>query len=341
MEKKHYFIDLLSDVLDERKLTYKSLRTAAWERNISKRTFLYFQGVYAEDIDEKLLNRFFSHIRFKDSGELYSDKYLKAVYSIVKAATNRAFLKGYIQSNPFEYGLTRPKGKPTMAKSRYIDIHDLRLVLNECQKDNRLRFVLPTLLLTGLRVGELLGLYWSDIDFDNQTITVQREVSDNYIELPTGEFVKKGVRILPPKTDSSVRVLPISSQVLDIFREMLVFRDLPENARWKKNIIDNNNLNLCFPNGEGKLTNYSTLYDSLVDFLKEHNLNGSKLSFHKFRHNYATDLLEAGVDIAVISQLLGHSSIETTVNTYIANDNIDIKKTAIKKQAKLISKKYQ
>lgn len=120
MEKKHYFIDLLSDVLDERKLTYKSLRTASWEKNVSKRTFCYFKGIYAEDIDEKLLNRFFSHIRFKDSGELYSDKYLKAVYSIVKAATKRAFLKGYIKSNPFEYGLARPKGKPTMNVNRNI-----------------------------------------------------------------------------------------------------------------------------------------------------------------------------------------------------------------------------
>ena len=341
MEKKHYFIDLLSDVLDERKLTYKSLRTASWEKNVSKRTFCYFKGIYAEDIDEKLLNRFFSHIRFKDSGELYSDKYLKAVYSIVKAATKRAFLKGYIKSNPFEYGLARPKGKPTMGKLRHVENHDLKIILKECKNDNRFRFVLPILLLTGLRVGELLGLYWSDIDFDNHTITIEREVSDNYIELPNGDFVKQGVRILPPKTGSSVRTLPVSSQVLELFREMLAFRDLPENADWKKRIVDNNNLTLCFPNGAGKLTNYSTLYDSLMDFLKKKRLDCTNLSFHKLRHNYATDLLEAGVDIAVISQLLGHSSIETTVNTYIADDNLEIKKTAIKKQAKLISKKYQ
>lgn len=337
---KHYFNELLDAVLCEKKITYKSLRTAAWEQKISKRIFHYFDKKFVEDINEKLLNDFFQWVRYKDNGELYSDKYLKAVYSIVKATMKKAMLKGYIKINPFEYDLKRPKGKPTMAKSRYINKSDLVVILRECQKNAQLRFVLPLLLMTGMRVGELLGLYWTDIDFDNDIIKIQREVADNFIELPTGEIVKKGVRIDMPKTGTSVRELPVSRQVIILFREMLAFRDLPENENWKNKIEKNNNLNLCFPNGAGKLTNYKTLYDTLIDFLKKNHLESSKISFHKFRHNYATDLLEAGVDVAIISQLLGHSNIETTVNTYISDSNLNLKINAIKKQSKFINKNY-
>lgn len=59
MKQKSYFVELMQSVLDERKLTYRSLRTAAWEKNISKRTFAYFDDIYAEDVNEKVLNRFF------------------------------------------------------------------------------------------------------------------------------------------------------------------------------------------------------------------------------------------------------------------------------------------
>lgn len=341
METKHLFNDILSSVLDERKITYKSLRTVAWEQTIAKRIFCYFQNTYIEELSEKELNSFFQFIRFKENGELYSDKYLKAINSIVKATFKKAMLRGYININPFDYDLKRPKGKPTIAKQRIIEKNELNIVLRNCKENKRLKYVVPILLMTGLRIGELLGLYWTDIDFNNNIIKIEREVSDNFVELPTGEIVKRGVRIDTPKTNTSIRELPVTQQVIDLFREMLIYRDLPENARWKKSIVKNNNLHLCFPNGAGKLTDYRTLYDTLIDFLKENHLQSSRITFHKFRHNYATDLLEAGVDVAVISQMLGHSSIETTVNTYISDTNLNLKVNAVKKQTKFISRNYQ
>lgn len=335
---KHLFNDLLSLILTERKNRYKSMRTAAWEKGISKRIFEYFEGKYIEDLSEESFNRFFSFIRFKENGNLYSDKYLKAVYSLIKAVCNKAVIKRYININPIAYDFKRPKGKATQARQRYISQEDLAQLLERCKQHKRLRFIIPILLLTGMRIGELLGLYWTDIDFENNIITIQRAVSDNFVELPNGEIVKRGVRIDTTKTEQSNRELPVSKIVIDLFKSMLEFRDLPENSSWKKKIENNNNLNLCFPNGAGRLTDYRTLYDTFMEFLKNNHLEKSKIMFHKLRHNYASDLLVAGVDIVVISQMLGHSNIETTVNTYIKDDNLDLKKSAIKRQNKLVSK---
>lgn len=61
---------------------------------------------------------------------------------------------------------------------------------------------------------------------------------------------------------------------------------------------------------------YNTLYKELQGFLKTHELEHCKIIFHKFRHCYATHLVDCGVDINVVSKLLGHKNITTTAQTY-------------------------
>lgn len=314
---QHEFNYLLEQLLAERKNSYKSLRSANWDRQIAKRIFTYFENKNVESINENTLNHFFSFIRYKENGELYSDKYIKAVYSLTKETMQKALLRGYINYNPFDYGLKRPKGKPTKSKERIIAEEDLKRLLNVVRTNPQFRVIVPVLLLTGMRIGELLGLFWTDIDFDNKIIHVQRAVTENYKELPTGEIVKDGVCLSDPKTETSVREIPVNDTVIKLLTEWLMYRDEPKQAIWKEKIIENNNLNLIFPNANGKLMNYNTLYDSLKDFLNKNHLGNCNILFHKFRHNYATHLLECGVDIDIVSHLLGHANIETTANTYV------------------------
>lgn len=335
---KHFFNDLLDLVLEERKNTYKSLRTASWERKISKRIREYFIKIYVEEVNELIINKFFSFVRFKEDGSLYSDKYLKAVFSLVKATMKKALLYRHITINPLDYDFKRPKGKITQSKKRFVSDEDLRQLLKCCKSHKVFRFIIPILLLTGMRIGEILGLYWTDIDFDNNVIYIRRAVVDNYIELPTGKIVKSGVKFDTPKTMLSERELPVSPIVISLFKEILLYRDLPENKRWKEKIDTNYNLHLIFPNAFGRVTNYNTLYDSLIAFLKKNNLENSKILFHKLRHNYAIDNLKAGADITIVSQLLGHANIQTTVNTYINDGDMELKTQAVKKHCKYANK---
>lgn len=332
---KHKFNDILELVLEERKNSYKSLRTAAWEQQIAKRIFEYFEDIDIEDVNDVRLNRFFSFIRFKSDGSLYSDKYIKAVYSLVKAVYKKSMLKGYISMNPFEYDFKRPRGNVPEAKERLVSREDLKALFKILPKYPLLNVVVPVLFLTGMRIGELLGLFWTDIDFEQQIIHIRRAVVDNFVELPGNKIVQRGVILSSTKTAGSIRDIPVSGQVIVLLRNWLIYRDLPENRKWRERIENNSNLNLVFPNALGKLINYNTLYINLKDILKENHLDHCNILFHKLRHNYATDLLAAGVDIDVVSKLLGHKNIETTANIYVKVD-MQPKINAIKLQTKYL-----
>lgn len=245
-------------------------------------------------------------------------------------------LKGYININPFDYDFKRPKGYAPEAQERLVSKEDLKALFRILPKYPKLNTVVPLLFLTGLRIGELLGLFWSDIEFDKKIIHIRRSAVDNYIEMPGGEIVKRGVILSSTKTVTSVRDIPVSDQVIMLLRSWLIYRDLPENKKWREKIEANSNLNLVFPNSQGKLTNYKTLYDSLKDVLRNNQLEHCNILFHKLRHNYATDLLAAGVDIDVVSKLLGHKNIETTANIYVKVE-MKPKIAAIKMQTKYLN----
>lgn len=143
MKHKHKFNEVLELVLEERKNSYKSLRTAAWEKKIAKRIFEYFEDIFIEDINDVRLNRFFSFIRFKNNGSLYSDKYIKSIYSLVKAVFKKALLKGYITINPFDYDFKRPKGFIPEAKDRLVSKEDLKALFKILPKYPKLNVIVP------------------------------------------------------------------------------------------------------------------------------------------------------------------------------------------------------
>lgn len=322
MKRKHLFNDLLQNVLEERKITYRSLRTAKWEKEISKRTEKYFEGIYIEDIDEQRLYRFFTFLKYKENGEIYSDKYIKAVYSLVKAVFRKAVIKHYISVNPLEYGFKRPKGNVPQARERYLSDDTIKALFN-ATKDNMLYdTIVKALLMTGMRIGELLGLYWTDIDFDNKIIHIRREAAIKYSESISGQYHREGIALFDTKTLASNRDLPVSEECLDVFRRWIEYR--PDIEK------------LIFVNESGNIYDYAALRKGLTELCQKHGIEDT-VTFHKLRHNYATDLLTAGVDLAVVSQMLGHSNVETTANTYV-KVKMEPMKNAVRLQTRYLKK---
>lgn len=337
MKQKHLFNDILNIILDERENRYTKLTTTVWERKISIKIFRFFEEKYIEDIDEIVLNKFFSVVRYKDNGELISDKYMKSITSLVKAVMKKSVLKGYITINPFDYDYKPPKGKLSDPTQRFIKQKDLKHLLNAVihSENKRLETIIPILLLTGMRIGELLALYWSDVDFENKTITITKSVAFGYMKTPTGEIVQNGMEITTPKNQQSSREIPINDTVIFLLKRWYSYRK--ERPNWIKRIADNHNEKLIFPNYAGRIMNENTLYKELIDFLYKNNLENCSFVFHKLRHCYATHLLDAGVDIDVISKILGHKSIVTTANVYV-NVSMQPKKAALKMHDKYLKK---
>lgn len=147
-------------------------------------------------------------------------------------------------------------------------------------------------LYTGLRIGELLALEWSDIDFNACTLTVSKNCSDSYVG---GKYVKL---IDTPKTLSSQREIPLPKQLMPQLRQL-------KKQSVSEYVVEGKN---------GKamsIRSYQCTFDIITRRL---NLQG--ITFHCLRHTFVTRALECGVDIKTISEILGHSDPSITLKYY-------------------------
>ena len=172
-------------------------------------------------------------------------------------------------------------------------------------------------LSTGLRIGEICALKWSDINVADGKITVQRTIERIY--MVEGEKKHTQLVINTPKTVNSCREIPISKELLAMVKPM-------------KKVV---NADFYVLTNEDKPTEprtYRNFYNRLME-----KLDIPKLKYHGLRHSFATRCIEAGCDYKTVSVLLGHSNISTTLNLYV-HPNMEQKKRCINKMLKSLGK---
>ncbi|ADL02854.1 tyrosine-type recombinase/integrase [Lacrimispora saccharolytica] len=164
---------------------------------------------------------------------------------------------------------------------------------------------------TGIRLGEVCGLKWEDIDFEAGTMVVTRTVSriKNF-----DETKKKTVLYIgKPKSIHSVRKIPLPDFLLELARELKMERS------------DNNHFILTNSEYPMDPRKYQKLFQKLLT-----HASVKKRKFHAIRHTFATRALELGIDIKTLSEILGHSNVSITLNIY-AHSMYEQKKKAIGK----------
>ena len=157
----------------------------------------------------------------------------------------------------------------------------------------------------GLRVGEVCGLKWSDIDLEKRILTVRRTVQRVAVHDGNNKTV---VMILPPKSVSSVREIPIPEGLFSMLRN---HADAP----------DHYVLSGCDTPVEPRKMQYH-----FAKVLKNAKL--PSVRFHSLRHAFASKAVEVGFDIKTLSEILGHSKIELTMNLYV-HSNLDRKRSCM------------
>lgn len=154
---------------------------------------------------------------------------------------------------------------------------------------------------SGFRRGELLGLEWKDIDWDNCVISVRR--TSNYTP-------SVGTYTDTTKTKSSQRSLKFPQHVMDLLREFKAEQD-EEREKLGSKWEDHDRL---FVKWNGEPMYHTTTYSWLRKFCEK---NGMRFcDIHSLRHFYASALINEGVDAAAVSSALGHSAIGTTTSIY-------------------------
>lgn len=164
---------------------------------------------------------------------------------------------------------------------------------------NKTNIAILLCLFTGLRVGELCGLKWEDIDFDNAVLFVKRTVQR------VSKNGKSQVIIGSPKSKTSVRTVPIPAFVLDILRNYRSCGDF------------------YIITGKSKSTEPRTMQNRFKSILKLCGIRN--VNFHLLRHTYATVCIEKGFDPKTLSELLGHADAAITLNRY-CHPSMQIKK---------------
>lgn len=231
--------------------------------------------------------------------EKLSGKTILHHHRLISSILEKAVKWQVIFSNPCAR-VEPPKAERKEAE--YLDEFQAQELL-KCLEEEPLQYrtMITVLLYTGMRRGELCGLEWSDIDFDNRLIDISK--TSLYL-------TDRGVFDDTTKTETSKRVIKIPAAALDTLKE---HRSEQMKARFKlgDQWIDSNKV---FTQWNGKPIHPDTITGWFQKFIKKNDL--PPIHLHSLRHTNATLLIASGADLRTVSKRLGHSNMTTTSNIY-------------------------
>lgn len=228
---------------------------------------------------------------------------------------DHAVMLEVIESNPFKK-VIKPKriAKKKRKKLKYYTSEQLKLFLETTEQkakevpESQVSYLyyanydvalFRLLAFSGIRIGESLSVYWSDINFEEQTINISKSLT----------AVKGGFEISTTKTFSSVRTISLDPQTLAYLR------------KWKTKQSQHflrtgfrNKHNLVFCSTYGEIISHQSVYGRSSRIATRAEL--PNIGLHGFRHTHATLLFESGVNIKEIQHRLGHSDISMTMDVY-------------------------
>lgn len=180
-----------------------------------------------------------------------------------------------------------------------LTLEQVKKLLHVCV-DQEIYIPVMLAVTLGLRRGEALGLQWSDVNFNEKTLTVRHSAICD----------KDGFRLSTPKTKNSRRTLLLPDMVCDALEHTL----LTQQAMRREAGSDYNALNLVCCRLDGTPYSTNALQHHFRDILDKHDL--PPIRFHDLRHTHATLMLQSHVPAKIVSSMLGHSSIGITMDTY-------------------------
>ncbi|MEH7381789.1 tyrosine-type recombinase/integrase [Bacillus sp. JJ1533] len=221
---------------------------------------------------------------------------VKKIFNLVQTSFKSAERKELILKNPFNLLGKEDKPKVTRRKFDYWTTEEVKQFFSVLEHRQKIMFVLA--IYTGMRRGEILGLRWKDIDFNNNQLRITQTLK------PRNRIKEDG-----GKTENASRSITVSPFVMS---ELKKHRPLIAKEKLKAEKYHDNDLVVCQENGKPvSLGNFTKFWNRIIE-----KTGMRRIKFHDLRHTCASLLLSAGVHPKVVQELLGHASIKITLDNY-------------------------
>ena len=294
------FKELIIKWLDETKLHVKESTYTRYVRIVSKYLNCHMADTFLGEIDLHHLKLYINELMLTGGakGKGLSNKTVSDILVVLKSIWKYGKECGYIcpEIGALSCSSKRNRNISVLSKN---DIQILeRKIFNSEDNGKRDAVSLGILfaLYTGLRIGELCGLRYEDIDLENGYMTINRTV-ERITNLDSNTVTKTKIIVSEPKTEYSKRTIPLPIFLLEYIRQ-LTFA-----PKW---YVLTNNIQPTEPH---------QFYLRYKTYTKRIGLG--HYTFHALRHTFATMCVEKGVDTKSLSELLGHSNIATTLSFYV------------------------
>lgn len=225
------------------------------------------------------------------TGQALSSATMNMILSVLSLAFEYACEMEYIEENPC---LNVRRAKMEARRVEAFTVEEQRALEAEiaARDDWHLHGILLCL-YTGLRIGELLGLTWEDVDFERGILKVTKTVCRE--QDGSGAW---RLRVDTPKTRASDRIIPLPDYMAEMLRDDRTHATTPY-------VVENRK-------GERmSIRSYQYIFEKLTE-----RAGVRKLNFHALRHTFATRAIECGMDIRTVADIMGHQNVSITLNRY-------------------------
>lgn len=284
----------IEDWLEWKKKRIRPSTLTTYCRLVNNHVFPHIGKIRLDKLHETDIEDLYDNLR--EEKELAESTIVKIHADILKPAFKRAVRYRYINHNPAD--IEDPPKQKRRKEIKVWSIEERNRFLETAKGDRQYIFYYLSL-NTGMRMGEVLGLKWNNIDLENKVIKVRYTLTSHTRELSE------------PKTESSKRDIVIDDITLQELKKRLI--QIKEDKLKAGELYNDQGFVCCSKTGEPLLqSNVRRKFNSLIK-----KADVPKIRIHDMRHTWATLQLLAGTDIHTVSQILGHSSVWFTYDTYV------------------------